>query len=164
MSNRNSSRGPRDKNISFDQAVDWAKKNINADREKHTWDSKFWYVVCGIIVLIILLGLVYIYYWRKKSIPIEKTESILDTINQQANKIVPVSIMTPRTPINQIPSTNDQQIHNNGPSSNFNSVGDEQFIPPNHSQAPVMSPGGSFIPAISSSGNLKGMWFYPKSP
>lgn len=160
MSNHNNSRGPKDKNVSFDQAVDWAKKNINTNREKHTWDSKFWYVVCGIIVLIIILGLVYILYWRKKSAPEQKTGSILETINQQVNKITPVSVMTPRTPIGQIPSTNNQH---NGPPSNFNR-GDNGglFIPPNYGQAPVMSPGGSYLPAVSSSGNLKGMWFYPK--
>nr|QBK91230.1 MAG: hypothetical protein LCPAC202_02040 [Pithovirus LCPAC202] len=149
MSNRSNSRGPKDKNNSFDQNVDWAKKKINADREKHTWDSKFWYVVCGIIVLIIILGLLYVFYWRKKSNPLPiENESILETINQQANSISPVSALTPRTPTSQ----------DSSPPVNR---GNRQFVTPNYGRAPVMSPGGSYLPAVTSSGKQNGWWFYP---
>ncbi len=161
MSNSGNSRGPKDKNITFDQAVDWAKKNINANREKHTWDSKFWYVVFGLIVLIIILGLVYIFYWRQKSIPVGD-ESILDAINQNDNNIPPVSNLTPRPP-------NDQQSPYNGgsfgiPSGNIingNPPNNVSFRSPIYGQSPVMSPGGSYLPAISPEGNQKGWWFYP---
>ena len=124
MSDPDNSRGPGNKNITFNQAVDWAKKNINANREKHTWDSKFWYVICGIIVLIIILGFVYIFYWRRKSRSVGTNESILETINQNVNNIPPVSLLTPRpssdrSPI--LPPYNQPPVYNNNPVSNFNS-------------------------------------------
>jgi hypothetical protein len=128
---------PGDKKpASFNEAVEWAKNNINKNREKNTWDAKFWYVIIGIIILIIIIGLIYIYYKRKaNSTPINEYQGkVLESLNCATNQITP-AMASPRNlgvppPVNPI-------------------------NPPG-----ISSPNGVFVPAVSS-GVQQGWWYHP---
>lgn len=140
MSGRRNSNNPhegRDKRPSFDETVEWAIDNINNKRERHTWNDKFWYVIGGIIVLIIILGLIYVFYWRRNRPPPPNQGDVQNNPNQGS----------------LLDSINHQSNH-------IPPVSVATPRPPIPSGAPITSPGGSYLPAMSN-GVQRGWWYYP---
>ena len=175
-------------NLDFNEALTWAKKEINDKRHKQTSKFKIWYIVGGIIIILIIIFLLYLYYSRKKSTEPDPDASILDTMKEEKNSLPQASPMTPKPdvsqPSNSIPLKDVEQLARPSQSNSFSSLNQNQPInyqyptlppqvpvqrnpapggwaPSGPSIPPYQGSGGTYQPAISPNGNLEGWLYYP---
>jgi len=153
-----------DKDVSWEEAFNWAKDDAESKRRNSSYKTT--YIIVGIVVLIIIITVLYLYYNTSS-----KVESvILDSINDPKNNIPVVDVATPHPATPLISGRPQSPIIGVTPgivSSRGNGLSrptSNSFRRPNIRPSPggssLISPNGKLYPAVQD-GVQTGWWLKP---
>lgn len=151
-----SSEGKIKGSASLRNAMKWIETDEVKKRKSNMWKDKMVYIIIGIIFLIIVFVLLYLYYRNNESPQVQ----ILDNLTESKGKLPLTTHSTPYRPPPRSPITYMTPPASYRPKSVHGSIRPVSYVRPSPGGTSIISPNARIYPTTQN--GVEGLMVYPK--